>query len=131
MLPPLTHFPRNQMSTTKLEHAHSRYPAENALRCPMDSRERHERTLARTLGELIPQLKDPRIPLVVTVERVRLSADFSQAKVLVSTLDEDDMPDLQEALERAGGFLQRELASQLDLRRTPRLIFTANPLEIL
>ena len=97
----------------------------------MDSRERHERTLARTLGELIPQLKDPRIPLVITVERVRLSADFSQAKVLVSTLDEDDMPDLQEALERAGGFLQRELASQLDLRRTPRLIFTANPLEIL
>ncbi len=97
----------------------------------MDSHERHERTLARTLGELIPQLKDPRIPLVVTVERVRLSADFSQAKVLVSTLDEDDMPEFQDALGSASGFLQRELAAQLDLRRTPRLIFSANPFEVM
>lgn len=97
----------------------------------MDSRERYERTIARTLGELIPQLKDPRIPVVTTVERVRLSADFAQAKVLVSTLDEDDLPDFEDALERAAGFLQRELAQNLDLRRTPRLIFTSNPLEVL
>lgn len=97
----------------------------------MDSRERHERTLARKLGELIPQLKDPRVPLVVTVERVRLSADFAQAKVLVSTLEEDDMADFQDALDSASGFLQREVAAQLDLRRTPRLIFTANPLEVM
>ena len=97
----------------------------------MDSRERNERTLARALGELIPKLKDPRIPLVVTVERVRLNADFSQAKVLISTLNDDDMPEFQAALERAGGFLQRELAAELDLRRTPRLTFTANPLEVI
>lgn len=97
----------------------------------MDARERHERTIARSLGELIPQLKDPRIPLVVSVERVRLNNDFSQAKVLVSTLNEDDLPDLEAALGSAGGFLQRELAEQLDLRRTPRLMFTANPLEVL
>lgn len=102
-----------------------RYPTQ------MDARERNERTLARALGELIPQLKDPRIPLVVTVERVKLNNDYSQAKVLVSTLNEDDMPDFQEALERASGFLQRELAHDLDLRRTPKLIFTDNPLEVL
>ncbi len=97
----------------------------------MDARERNERTLARALGELIPQLKDPRIPLVVTVERVKLNNDYSQAKVLVSTLNEDDMPDFRDALERAGGFLQRELASDLDLRRTPRLVFTDDPLEVI
>lgn len=97
----------------------------------MEAHERHERTLARALAELIPQLKDPRVPLVVTVERVRLNPDFSQAKVLVSTLEEADMPDFQAALERASGFLQRELAAQLDLRRTPRLSFTANPLEVM
>lgn len=97
----------------------------------MDAHERHERTLARTLTELIPQLKDPRVPLVVTVERVRLSSDFAQAKVLVSTLNEDDLPDFEDALAGAAGFLQRELASRLDLRRTPRLSFTANPLEVL
>ncbi len=97
----------------------------------MDSRERYERALARTLGELIPQLKDPRIPVVTTVERVRLSTDFAQAKVLISTLNEDDLPDFKDALERAAGFLQRELAQELDLRRTPRLIFTSHPLEVL
>jgi ribosome-binding factor A len=97
----------------------------------MDSRERYERAIARTLGELIPQLKDPRIPVVSTVERVRLSADFSQAKVLVSTLEQDDLEDFEEALERAAGFLQRELAETLDMRRTPRLTFTSNPLEVL
>ncbi len=97
----------------------------------MDARERHERTLARALGELIPQLKDPRIPLVVSVERVRLNNDFSQAKVLVSTLNKDDLPNLEAALGSATGFLQRELAADLDLRRTPRLAFTADPLEVL
>jgi ribosome-binding factor A len=97
----------------------------------MDAHERHERTLARTLTELIPQLKDPRVPLVVTVERVRLSSDFAQAKVLVSTLNEDDLPDFEDALAGAAGFLQRELAARLDLRRTPRLSFTVNPLEVL
>lgn len=97
----------------------------------MNSLERYERNLARTLSELIPQLKDPRIPVVTTVERVRLSTDFAQAKVLVSTLDEEDLPDFEDALESATGFLQRELAQQLDLRRTPRLTFTSNPLEVL
>ena len=113
--------------------ARSRRFADVTLRYPykMDSRERYERTIARTLGELIPQLKDPRIPVVATVERVRLSADFAQAKVLVSTLNEDDMLDFRDALDRAAGFLQRELAEELDLRRTPRLSFTSNPLEVL
>ena len=43
----------------------------------------------------------------------------------------DDLPDLEAALGSAGGFLQRELAADLDLRRTPRLVFTADPLEVL
>lgn len=97
----------------------------------MNARERQERTLARALAELIPQLKDPRIPLVVSVERVRLNNDFSQAKVLVSTLNEADLPGFRAALDRASGFLQHELAEDLDLRRTPRLVFTTDPLEVL
>ncbi len=97
----------------------------------MDALERHERTLSRALSELIPQLKDPRIPVVATVERVRLSSDFSQAKVLVSTLQDDELEPFREALERASGFLQRELAQELDLRRTPRLSFHTNLTEVL
>lgn len=97
----------------------------------MDASQRHERTLERALADLIPQLKDPRIPVVATVERVRLSADFSQAKVLVSTLREEDKETFQAALERASGFLQRRVAEELDLRRTPRLSFYTDPAEVL
>ncbi|ADI14505.1 30S ribosome-binding factor RbfA [Truepera radiovictrix] len=97
----------------------------------MDASQRHARALERALAELIPQLKDPRIPVVATIERVRLSADFSAAKVLVSTLREEDEAPLKAALERASGFLQRRLAAAADLRRTPRLSFHTDPAEVL
>jgi len=98
----------------------------------MERREKFERALARSLSDLIPLLKDPRIPVVTTVERVRLNADFSQAKVLVSTLGgPEELESLRDALSRAGGFLQRELARDMDLRRTPRLSFHTDPTEVL
>jgi ribosome-binding factor A len=92
---------------------------------------RYERTISRLLADLIPQLQDPRIPIVATVERVHLSADFSQARVLVSTLREEDEAPLRAALEHASGFLQRRLAEAADLRRTPRLSFYTDPAEVL
>jgi ribosome-binding factor A len=97
-----------------------------------DKRDKYEKTLERYISESIPDLKDPRIPLVVTVERVRLNPDFSQAKVLVSTLgDEREQSDMLQALNGASGFLQREMGRDLELRKTPRLSFHTNPLEIL
>ncbi len=94
--------------------------------------EKYERSLLRRISELIPELKDPRIPVVVTVERVRLNRDFSQAKVLVSTLgDENDLFEMQTALNRASGFLQRELAQDSHMRKTPKLSFHTNAAELL
>ena len=37
------------------------------------TREQLEHSLVKYLAELIPTLSDPRIPMIVTVERVRLS----------------------------------------------------------
>ena len=94
--------------------------------------ERHERDLGRHISELIRDLKDPRIPIVVTVERVRLNPDFSQAKVLVSALgDAEELSEMEEALNGASGFLQRELAREMQLRKTPRLSFSTNPADVL
>ena len=94
--------------------------------------ERHERDLGRHLSELIRDLKDPRIPIVVTVERVRLNPDFSQAKVLVSALgDAHELSEMEEALNGASGFLQRELAREMQLRKTPKLSFSTNPVDVL
>ncbi len=95
------------------------------------SNERLELSLARELNSLIPSLKDPRIPLVVTVERVNLSKDGKTAKVLVSTLNEEDMADLLAALDRSKGYLQSQLAQSMQKRFTPRLSFFGNLLDVL
>ncbi len=91
-----------------------------------------ERLLARRLSELISTLSDPRIPLVVTVERVKLSPDLSSARVLVSALgDEGSLDRLEQALNGARGHLQREIGRELKTRKTPVLSFTTNPLEVM
>ena len=89
-----------------------------------------ETTLQRELSRLIPSLTDPRIPVVVTVERVRLSPDGRQARVLVSALEEDE-GEMLEALNGASGYLQRELAADLNLRYTPKLSFFSDELKVL
>ena len=97
---------------------------------------RLEGALERELSSLIPTLQDPRIPLVVTVERVKLSPDGRQARVLVSSLEAADQggtgqADLLAALNGAAGRLQHEIAADLALKFTPRLRFFGDPLEVL
>jgi ribosome-binding factor A len=94
-------------------------------------KEKLEHSIMRQLSDLIPTLKDPRIPLVVTVEKINLSKDSKSAKVLVSTLEEKDIQGMLEALTRASGYLQHQLAEVLELRFTPRLSFHVSPLEVL
>jgi ribosome-binding factor A len=94
-------------------------------------REKLEHSILRHLSDLIPTLKDPRVPLVVTVEKISLAKDGKRAKVLVSTLEEKDIKGMLEALSRASGYLQHQLAEILELRYTPKLSFHVNPLEVL
>lgn len=88
-------------------------------------------TIKRELSSLIPTLKDPRVPLVVTVEEVNVSSDSRRAKVLVSTLNDDDVEEMLIALNKAKGYLQHELAENLGLRYTPVLSFHNDALEVL
>lgn len=87
---------------------------------------RLEHALERQLQNLIPSLRDPRIPLIVTIDRVHLSADGKYAQVFASTLETEDQEPMLEALNHASGFLQHELASQMDLRFIPKLRFLAS-----
>jgi len=97
----------------------------------MSKNERLELAIARALSNIIPTLKDPRIPLVVTVERVNLSSDSKAAKVLVTTLNEADQADLMDALFSARGFIQNKLAATLNTRFTPKLSFHDQLLDVL
>lgn len=80
--------------------------------------------LTRVLSEAIAELRDPRVPMIVTVERVTVTPDYTLARVYVSTLT-SDMPGLLDALNRARGHLQREIGAQVKMRRIPTLEFRA------
>jgi ribosome-binding factor A len=97
----------------------------------MSKVDRLEHTLARELSGAIRELQDPRIPLVVTVERVKLSPDGRQARVLVSALSPDDAEGMLAALNGAAGYLQQAVARDLALKFTPKLHFYGDALEVL
>jgi ribosome-binding factor A len=68
-------------------------------------------------------LQDPRIGFT-TVTRVELSADLTHARVLVSVLGQEGVREQTLAgLSSATGYLRREIARRLKLRRSPELAF--------
>ena len=85
---------------------------------------RVDEAIRQVIGEVAAgELKDPRVGFV-TVTDVRTSADLSQARVYVSVLgDEPRREATLEGLRSAHGYLQRRLASELRLKRTPTLAF--------
>jgi|HubBroStandDraft_6_1064221.scaffolds.fasta_scaffold112396_2 ribosome-binding factor A len=114
---------------------------------------RVDEAIRQVIGEVVAgELKDPRVGFV-TVTDVRTSADLSHARVYVSVLDETgtDWGDTRSAripksasaagacppassdeprreatlagLRSAHGYLQRRVASELRLKRTPTLDF--------
>ncbi len=69
------------------------------------------------------ELKDPRATFV-TVTRVELTNDLSMAKVYYSVMgDEGDRSKAAHMLEHARGFVQRQVARVLHMRRMPSLRF--------
>jgi len=90
---------------------------------------RHEQRLSKLIKEEISSLlerkvNDPRLKSLVSVTDVRLSADFKYAKVFVSFLGgEAERKEMLAGFKSASSFFQRELASHLTLRRTPKLSF--------
>ena len=85
------------------------------------------------LGELIRaevsellrrRVNDPRLASMLTVTQVKVAADLSQAQVYVSVMGSDEeKAAAMAALHAASGFLRRELAGRLAIRRLPTLTF--------
>ena len=67
-------------------------------------------------------LKDPGLGMPSIVE-VEVSKDLAHARVFYSLLDPEQADDCRLALERAHGFLQREIGKALKTRVTPKLAF--------
>jgi len=64
---------------------------------------------------------------IYTITGVDVSSDLASAKVFVTVQgDEETFSLVMEGLQRASGFLRKELGNELRLRRIPRLEFVAD-----
>jgi ribosome-binding factor A len=97
---------------------------------PQKGFKRADRVAERIRSELMElflrgSLRDPAAKDVV-VSAVRMTDDLSIARVYVRVLEEVDLEKQESvvaALERATGFLRRELGQRLQLRHVPSLQF--------
>jgi ribosome-binding factor A len=86
--------------------------------------------IRRELAEEIRKLKDPRIGMV-TITDVEVSKDLAVARVYYSVLGEGDViASTQKGLDRAAGFLRRELGHAMRLRVIPELRFHYDDTEL-
>lgn len=84
-------------------------------------RSKWNETFRRTLSDIFThRMRDPRLKNI-TVFHVYLSPDLRKAKVLVSTMENPDRASI--ALEKAEGFIRKELAKELNLKYVPELKF--------
>ncbi len=77
--------------------------------------------IQRDLGELIRELKDPRIGLV-TVNSVQVTPDYAHAKVFFSVLV-GDANECEAGLSEAAGYLRNGLFKRLQIHTVPTLHF--------
>lgn len=83
--------------------------------------------LQRVLAELIRDVKDPRVDSLLSIVKVDVSGDLSQAKIYVSTLGgAEKTAESVKGLKSAAGFLRRECGARLKLRKVPELLFIAD-----
>ena len=83
---------------------------------------RIERRIRERAAEvLLREISDPRSSFI-TVVRVAMKSDLLSGKIFYSVLGSDaDRSKVRHMLEHASGFLQRQIAPALNLRRMPHL----------
>ena len=87
-------------------------------------KDRVSEQIRRELAELIRQeLKDPRVGMI-SITDVMVTADYAHAKVFFSTLSgSEKIAGVLEGLQKASGFLRRELGKRIRIHTTPQLHF--------
>ena len=85
--------------------------------------ERMAELLRRELAEIVrDEIKDPRLGFVSFTE-VRMSRDLSHAVIYCSVLNAEDQTESIEVLNRAVGFIRKEVARRIKARIVPTLKF--------
>jgi ribosome-binding factor A len=87
--------------------------------------ERLREQLQHEIGTVIArEMRDPRIPPVVTVTQVKLAQDTRNATVFVSIYGDEKVKNgAIEALNAAAGYIQRSVAARVTVKNFPHLYF--------
>ncbi|MDG5815939.1 30S ribosome-binding factor RbfA [Chitinispirillales bacterium ANBcel5] len=95
------------------------------MAAPNFHNQRIKEVLHREIGTVIAHnLRDPRIPQIVTITDIKLAQDNRNATVLVSIMDEEvDRSEAVAALNKAAPFIQRTVASRVTMKNFPKLYF--------
>ncbi len=78
--------------------------------------------MKKIISEIIKRdVKDPRISEMLSITDINITEDLKSAKVYVSVYGESE-PTI-EALNRAKGFIRKELSRKMKIRTVPELFF--------
>ena len=80
--------------------------------------------IQKSLSDALRTVKDPRVSgTMISITRVETTPDLRYTKVYVSFLQNEKAEGAMKGLKSAGGYLRREVASDLKLRYTPELMW--------
>ncbi|MBO4562970.1 MAG: 30S ribosome-binding factor RbfA [Clostridia bacterium] len=81
--------------------------------------------IRKYLSDIIREMKDPRISPMTTVMRAEVTNDLKLCRVQISVYDRDDdaRRETVAQLNRAEGFIAREIGRRMDLRHIPTFEF--------
>ena len=79
--------------------------------------------IQRELASLLRTVKDPRVHGLVTITRVETTPDLRYTKVYVSFLQEEKSKEAMKGLQSAGGWIRRQLGTNLKLRYAPEIVW--------
>ena len=78
----------------------------------------------KELASLIRNLKDPRVAdTMISITRVETTPDLRYTKVYVSVLQSEKANEALKGLKSAGGYLRRQLGTNLQLRYAPEIVW--------
>jgi ribosome-binding factor A len=91
----------------------------------MDRTDRISEEVKKEVSTIIlNELKDPRLPKMISVTAAEVTRDLRYAKIFISVLgDESDKKNAIEGLKSAAGYIRREIGQRLKLRYTPEMLF--------
>ena len=90
--------------------------------------DRAQKLAKQILGDLIHDLKDPRIGFA-TVTSVKISRDLQHGRVYVSVLgSEDEQEETMKGLRSAAPYLRGQMGRQMRMKYLPELVFELDTL---